>query len=177
VQAAASETVKEIATHYAPVDRLYADAKQTIGSTKPAEVLGAVIGRIESARQAAVSAEEGAQNYAALIPDPLLQLLQWEQTSRLQLEAKGQGAADGFVRECVDPLLNAAFKPIVWHYADDRILQKDRFRVAKVILPDDEEPRFGVSVEYDYPLPIPFVKKTITIKKNALERAWIGKRE
>jgi hypothetical protein len=180
VQSAASETTKEIATHYEPVDRLYAEAKNKLGQTKPVQALEAVIDRIQTARQTAISAETGAQNYAALIPEPVLQLLQWERNSRLELEQKGQSAADGFVRECVDPVLNAAFKPIIWHYADDRVLAKDRLRVTKITLPNlnaDREPWFGVSVEYEYRLPIPFITKTVIIRKSALERAWIGKRE
>ncbi|WP_438432872.1 hypothetical protein [Gorillibacterium sp. sgz500922] len=180
VQGAASETVKEVSTHYAPIDRLYAEAKQALGGTKTVQVLNSVIGQIQSARQAAIQAEEGAQNYAALIPEPLLELVEWERNSRMELEARGQAAADGIVQEYVDPVLNAAFKPIVWHYADNRVLQKDRFRITKVTLPDlnaDKEPWFGVSVEYEYRLPIPFLTKTITIRKSAMERAWVGKRE
>lgn len=179
VQAAASESVKEIATHYAPVDRLYSKAKEMAGTTKTAEVLLAVIDQMKAARQAALEAEEGAQTYAALVPEPILQLLEWERKRRLQLEAAGQEAKDEVVRTCVDPVLNAAFKPIVWHYADERALQQERFRITKVTIPDLNaagEPWFGVEVEYRFRLPLPFVNKTVTVKKKAMERAWVGSR-
>ncbi|WP_058304338.1 TadE/TadG family type IV pilus assembly protein [Gorillibacterium timonense] len=179
VQAAASESVKEIATHYAPVDRLYLKAKQAAGNTKTAEVLTSVIDQIKAARQAAIEAENSAQSYASLIPEPIVQLLEWEQKRRQQLEASGQETVDQVVETCIDPVLNAAFQPVVWHYADERVLRKDHFRITKVTIPDlnaSGEPWFGVEVEYQYRLPVPFVKKTVTVKKKAMERAWVGKR-
>ncbi|MEO3944583.1 TadE family protein [Gorillibacterium sp. CAU 1737] len=179
VQAAASETVKEIATHYAPVDRLYSKAKQKAAGTRTAEVIGQVLDQIRKARGAVTQAEESAATYESIIPDSILSLLEWEKKRREQWEAEGQSMGEDVVRTCVDPVLNGAFQPIVWHYADKRVLQKEQFRVTKVTLPDLNragEPWFGVEVEYRVRLPLPFVSKTIVIRKKAMERAWVGNR-
>ncbi|WP_155987781.1 hypothetical protein [Gorillibacterium massiliense] len=177
VQKAAGETVKVLGTHMGPVDLLYEAAKEKWQGTKASIWLTDTIGKIEDARSKVTSAEEMAEGMGSILPDPVVQWVEWEKARRVELEATGQDTANELVHRSVDPLVNAAFKPIVLHYADDGYLKSDRLTVKEVILPDFDSHKtteLAIVLEYRYTLPIPFFHKTITIRKKAVETAWIG---
>ncbi|MCL6458649.1 MAG: hypothetical protein K6T85_11645 [Gorillibacterium sp.] len=179
LQSAATETVKEIATHFGPVDLLYSEAREVVITSKPGVLFGQVIDKIEGALEQVVGIEDATLQMEAMIPEPIIQLLKWEKTRREKLEASGEEAAQDAVQDCVDPLLNQAFAPIVLHFSDKRIIHQDSFRVVKVTIPDLNSYKhlnFGIEVEYVYRLPLPFINKKVRLKKRALERVWIGNR-
>ena len=173
LQAAASESVKQIATHFGPVDLLYREASARLASTQTGILLGDVLGRIESARAQALEVEDSVLQREALIPQPVVDLLRWEKSRREQLESTGKEA----VADCIDPLMNRAFAPIVLSFAETRIIRKEHLRVTKVTIPDlskRQQLNFGIELAYDYKLPLPFLNRTVTLKKKAMERVWIG---
>ncbi|MBC8081222.1 MAG: hypothetical protein H7X86_12825 [Gorillibacterium sp.] len=179
LQSATSETVKEISTHFGPIDLLYREAHKVVVTSKPGVIVGQVINKIEGAREQVLGVEDAAIQMEALIPEPIVHLLKWEKTRREQLELSGNQFAQDAIQECVDPLLNQAFKPIILHFSDDRVIHKENLTVVKVTMPDLNAYKhvdFGIEVEYKYQLPIPFVNKTITLRKRAMERVWIGSR-
>lgn len=173
LQAAASESVKQIATHFGPVDLLYQEASKRLASTKTGILIGDVLGRIENARAQAMEVEDAVLEREALIPQSIVDLLRWEKSRREQLETAGKEA----VADCIDPLLNRAFAPIVLSFAETRVIRKDNLRVTKVTMPDLYKRRqldFGIELAYDYKLPLPFINRTVTLKKKAMERVWVG---
>lgn len=68
--------------------------------------------------------------------------------------------------------------PVVRHYSDVKLANKEDLIVTKVTLPNilvnGGSPYLGIEVSYKVDLPLPFVKKQLEIKKQAYERVWIG---
>lgn len=177
LQSAVSETTKQIAAHLYPVRLLYGEAKQKLAGSKAGMWLQEVIDRVQTVRYKVTDAEDLAKAYERYIPEPILQWVEWEKQRREELEAAGRSSVENVVKNTVDPLLCKAFQPIVVHFADTRVLQSERLRVETVAVPSLEpggESFVGIEAAYDLKLPIPFWSKTVTIRKKAYERAWIG---
>jgi hypothetical protein len=178
LQKAVGETAKVLAVHMEPVELLYAEAKGKWNETRPAQLLERTAEQIKDARSKVTDAEAMAERMESLLPDSILQWVEWEKERREQLEAKGQEAADGLVHRSVDPVVNRAFVPIVLHYADPGYLRSEQLTVTEVTFPDFEDHGqafVGIEAQYDYKLPVPFMNKTLHLRKKAWERAWVGK--
>lgn len=183
LQSAVSETTKVVAAHMYPVDLLYQQAKGKWEQTAAAGWLEQALGHIESVKQTAVNTEEFMDQYERWIPDPVIKLMEWERTNREEVEALGQAQSEEAkqaVKAVYKPLLNKAVTPIVALYANKTSLRTERLKVTDVILPDlnqRDQAFIGIEAEYEVPLVIPFFHKTMTVRKRALERAWIGGNE
>ena len=84
---------------------------------------------------------------------------------------------DSSAQEPLQPALRTAFIPLLWHNADQNILEREGLEVASVRLPDLNDPGNAYIVleaEYTMPLRIPFFHPTIRFHKTAKERVWIG---
>lgn len=177
LQKAAGETVKVLAVHMAPVDTLYSEAKAKWNETKPAERLNRALEAVRETKGRIESAEDAAETLGSLLPDSIVSFLEWEKKRREQLERDGNAAATEWVHRSVDPIVNKAFLPVVLHYANRDKLDADRLTVREVRFPDFENHRsldVGVTLQYDYKLPLPFFSITFHLQKTAVERAWIG---
>lgn len=177
LQSALTECTKEMATHMGPVETIYLQAKAAASETAPAILLRQTLERIRSVRDTTVQAEDWVQRMGNFIPEPVLELVEWEQKRREELEKAGKDKSDELVHKTLNPLINQAFKPIVLHYADTGILKADQFRIVHVDLPnlgDHDKAYLGITAEYEWKLPIPFLRKTIRLRKTAWERAWLG---
>ncbi len=142
------------------------------------ERITSAIQLVQSTRDKVLGAEQLADDYAAYIPDSLLELLKWEQELRVSVEEKAQGQLIEIYEEHVASRIYAALTPVVYGFGESRAIKKDNFKVISVIMPDligEGEPYFGIEAQVTYKLPIPFFSQTITLKKRAYERAWIGK--
>lgn len=177
LQSAVSETTKQIAAYVYPVRLLYGEAKHKLAGSKPGIWLQDMIDRVQTVRTKATDLEDLAKTYERYIPEPILQWIEWEKTRREQLEQSGRSAVEQTVKRTVDPLLCKAFQPIVVHFSDTRALKPERLEVETVTVPSlepDGDSFVGIEATYDLKLPIPFWSRTVTIRKKAYERAWVG---
>ena len=177
LQTAVSETVKDISTHMYPVRLLYIEAKQKTEQSKAGILYQNILDKVNQAKEQIETVEGLTDQFARFIPDSIVALIQWEKTRREELENKGKEQADEFIENTFNPVLNQAFKKIVLQYADPSLVHASNLKVTKVTLSNLEQPEeafIGIEAQYDYKLPIPFINKTIHLRKRAYERAWIG---
>jgi hypothetical protein len=176
LQTAVSESTKVLAANMYPVELLYKQGQAQWQNSQASAWLNQVLTEAQSARQQIVDAEKFAEDYAQWIPEPLLLLVQWEKERRTQLEAKGQKAAEEAKKKVNEVMLGAA-TPIVAAFADERRLRREKLKVTELTFPsfDNKDEAFlGIEATYELKLFIPFFKKTIFLKKRALERVWVG---
>jgi hypothetical protein len=177
LQTAVSESNKQIATHMYPVKLLYAEAKEKAVNSRTGVIIQQVLDQIAQARSKVTASEDFAGLYASYIPEPIVLILEWEKKKREFYEDQGQNKAQQTIDQIFTPLLNKAFTKLVLQFADTSILQAARFNVVEVKLPDLEgngDKLFSIEAQYDYHLPIPFFHKTISLRKRATERIWVG---
>ncbi|WNQ09129.1 hypothetical protein MJA45_15895 [Paenibacillus aurantius] len=177
MRSAVGETVKVTAAHMGPVETLYVSAKEKASETKPAILLGEVLSRIRNARDTVVGAEESAAKYEEWIPDSVLAVIEWEKEQREHWEQEGKDGVDQVIDQTVTPMLNKAFKPVVLHYGNRKILKEENLEIVKISFPElgnHARAGFGIEVSYAFQLPVPFFHKTVMIRKKAYERVWVG---
>lgn len=83
---------------------------------------------------------------------------------------QGTGAADRAI-------LDNVFQPLFDAYIDDTVLRIENFQITQASLPNlrnRSEAYLAVEARYDMPLYLPFFSQTMTFKKKAVERVWIG---
>jgi hypothetical protein len=177
LQSAVSETTKSIAAQLYPVKLLVQEAKSKYEQSGAAGAINAAVDRVQTARSKVIGAEDFIDEYAAYIPDPVLEILKWEKEKREQGEGVLESEYDSFIEKQINPRVNAAFTPIVYAYSDSTYIQHDNLKVTSVILPDlfaGGKTYFGVEAELAFRLRLPFISRTLTLKKKAYERAWLG---
>jgi len=177
LKSAAVETTKIVATHMYPVELLLAEAKQKFDETRIGAAIGEIVDRAKSVQDAVESAEQFVDDYAAWIPDPLLQLMAWEKDARESVEGAAGQAWDDVSGTVLQPMLNAAMKPLVRQFADMELLEDERLEVSKVqwlSFSDRSKAYVGIELKYRFSIKLPFFRKDIIISKKAYERAWLG---
>ena len=177
MQSGVSEATKSIAGQLYPVRVLVQEAQSKYDQSRAADILNAVVGHVQSARNHVTSAEDFADAYAAYIPDSLLEIVRWEKEKRELGEGMAQDELDRLYESQVKPRMLAVFTPIVFAFCDGSIVDKRNFKVISVTLPSMKqggEAFFGIEAQLTYKLPIPFISQTIVLKKRAYERAWVG---
>lgn len=177
LQAGVSEATKSIAGQLYPVRLLVQEAKVKFEQSGSAEIMNSAIDHVQSAREQVANTESLADEYAAYIPQTLLELVKWEKEKRLQGEEFVTDEKENLYEQQVKPRLQAAFTPIVYAFCDHSTVMRDNFKVISVTLPslyNDGDAYFGLEAEISYRLPIPFISHTIILKKRAYERAWVG---
>lgn len=175
--AGVTEATKTIAGQVYPVRLLVQEAKLKLGQSRPAEIMNTAISHIQSARDQVTHAESLIDEYAAYIPEPLVELVKWEKEKRILGEQLATEGKETLLEEQLKPRLNAAITPIVYAFCDSRTVPKEGFKVTSVTLPSMEaggEAFFGIEVQLTYKLPLPFISQTIVLKKRAFERSWVG---
>lgn len=177
LRSAVSETAKTMAASMYPVSLLYAEGKSKIESSKPAQVWDSISGRAEAARGQVERVEQFVDDYAAYIPEQLLSLAEGEKRWRESLEEAGNDSIDEAKRQAAQAIAKAVFTPIVKRFADMKLLDEKRLQVIQVDWPIPDDPDrawIGIEVQYEMKLAVPLFSKTVTLKKKALERCWIG---
>ncbi|MGO4270753.1 TadE/TadG family type IV pilus assembly protein [Paenibacillus sp. TAF58] len=177
LQAGVSEATKSVAGQLYPVRLLVQEAKSKFDQSQAAQVMSSVVDRVQMARDQVKNTENLADEYAAYIPNSLLELVKWEKEKRELGEGKAQEELEELYDSQVKPRIHAAFTPIVYAFCNPTIMKKDKFKVISVRLPSMEsggEAFFGIEAQMTYKLPLPFISQTIIIKKKAVERAWVG---
>ncbi|MEW9698813.1 TadE/TadG family type IV pilus assembly protein [Paenibacillus sp. SI8] len=177
LQAGVAEATKSIAGQLYPVRLLVQEAKSRYDQSQAGDIINSVIDRVQSTRSKVIGTEDFADEYAAYIPDALLELVKWEKEARLSGESKVKDERDRFYEETVKPQINAAFTPIVYAFCDSSAVRKETFKVISVTLPSLSEggsAYFGIEAQISYKLPLPFMSQTLILRKKAIERAWVG---
>ncbi|MGG1520221.1 pilus assembly protein [Paenibacillus oryzisoli] len=172
-----SEATKTIAGQIYPVRLLVQEAAEKWNQSSAASAIQSAIDKVEAARNGVTSAESLADDYAAYIPDAVLELVRWEKEKRESGEAALQGEWDEFVDEQVKSRMLAAFTPIVYGFCNEAVVDKASFQVTDVQLPSltqDGNANFVIEAQLTYRLPIPFMSRTVILRKRAMERTWIG---
>lgn len=177
LQSAVSETAKQIAAHLHPVRLMYGEAKSKVQGSKAGSAIQEMTNRVVDARGKLTGAEDFIEQYEKYIPGPIVDLAAWEKARREQLEQAGTEKMDDMKRQIVDPALCRAFQPIVMHYANKNILKGERLQIEQLTVPGLESggnDYIGIQAKYLVKLPIPFIHKTVEIRKKAYERVWVG---
>ncbi|SDN82072.1 hypothetical protein SAMN04487897_10536 [Paenibacillus sp. yr247] len=177
LQAGVTEATKSIAGQLYPVRLLVHEAKSRFDQSHVGEMMNSAIDRVQTARDQVKNTENLADEYAAYIPDSLLELVRLEKEKRELGEGKAQEEMDGLYELQVKPRILAAFTPIVFAFCDGSTIQNDKFKVISVTLPSMDsggDALFGIEAQITYKLPLPFMSQTILLKKRAVERAWVG---
>lgn len=177
LRAAVSETGKSIAGYWPPVRMAYSDAKERVSATQAGKWGADIRSRLEAARGQWTGGEEWLMQYEALLPDPVIAVLEWEIGKREKLEESAQQGAEDSVRRLTDPLLCRAFEPVLHRYANPKLLRPDRLKLDQIRLPSLEpggNPYVEIAASYELKLPVPFWNKTVRLSKKSYERAWVG---
>lgn len=154
LHSAASQAVRQIAAHIHPIDL----AIQQAAAVNPLEAASPV----PKSSWGDIAAEA-----AQWLPNPAGQLI----SSALQGDWKPlqDMAGTELGRSVVEPVLREA--------ADQAILEPERIRLSHLALPDlkkETEPLLTMSVEYEFPLKLPFFGKPIILRDQASERVWVS---
>jgi hypothetical protein len=177
LQSAVTEATKSIATQLYPVKLVVQEAKIKYDESQTSSVINSVVTRVQSARSKVTGAEDFIDDYSAYIPDQVLEILKLEKEMREQGEGALHSEYDSFINNQFRPRVNAAFTPIVFAYSDSTLIRRDILKVTSVIFPDlltGGEKYFGIEAQLAFRLRLPFINRTLILKKQAYERAWLG---
>lgn len=68
-------------------------------------------------------------------------------------------------------------EPMAREFAENSVLRPERIKLAKLMLPDlmNKEAAFlSVTLQYDFPMKVPFLGKSIILSKQVRERVWVS---
>ncbi|WP_201006280.1 TadE/TadG family type IV pilus assembly protein [Paenibacillus glycanilyticus] len=155
LQSAASQTVRQIATHIRPADLTFQKASSSIpdfGSIglKLPDWGGAI-----------------AKEAAGWLPAPA------DALASAALEGNWQPVTDAAATE----LGRTAVEPLLRQFADEAVLEKERLGLSHLSLPDlkeKQEPYLTIEAEYEFPLSLPFLNRKIVLREQASERVWVS---
>ncbi|WP_155985860.1 TadE/TadG family type IV pilus assembly protein [Paenibacillus gorillae] len=153
LQSAASQTVRQMAAHIYPVDLAYQQVEHKLPEFTPANA------NLSDWGQIAVKAAEW-------LPDP----------AGAAAAAVIQGDWLPLIDTAATELGRAAIEPMLQHYADEAVINKERIKLSRLGLPDlkhKQEPYLTIEAEYDFPMKIPFTGKKIRLREQASERVWV----
>jgi hypothetical protein len=173
LQTAVSETNKQLASHMYPVKLLYMEAKTQLETSKTGIVIQRVLDQVVQARSKVINSEDFVERYASYIPEPIVVWMECEKKKRQFLEENGQEAAMKLWKS----VLNQAFTKLVLKFTDTALLRPDQLHVVDVNLPDLESSTdafIAIEAQYDHRLSIPFFHRTLSLRKRAVERIWVG---
>ncbi|WP_169086501.1 hypothetical protein [Paenibacillus sp. PL91] len=154
LHSAASQTVRQMATNIHPVELAWQQAAAQI----PVPV---------QARFPLSSWSEIAAEASEWLPSPAGEMV--SSALRGDFRPLQNMAATEIGRAVIEPLLR--------EFADAAIIDPKRLRLDWLTLPDlgkKDEPYLAISVEYDFPLKLPFYGRPIVLKEQASERVWIS---
>ncbi|MFD2612173.1 hypothetical protein [Paenibacillus gansuensis] len=167
---AVTETTKQIASHAYPVELMYLQAEASpLGQT-----LQTAAGHVKTAREAVAHAEELFGDFTYLIPDEMLDFAVWLKNYRQTAEQTAGEKAKLMLAKAFQPMFIQLTKKIL---PATMKLDATKLSLKEVILPvpgSREHAFVGITAEYTYTLPVPFIHKTVTLREQSYERAWVG---
>lgn len=165
LQSAVMNTVKQVAVHMYPIElmtkkrRDASDDPNSFSLRKPPAIALKMVAR------------QFVEQFSNVLPPPINQWVSDDVGVWVEKRVKKAGErGQAYIGE-------AFIKPLLVQYGIQGTLRAERIRITQVQLPDivdKKEPYIAIEVEYDLPLRVPFLFKTITIAARASERVWIG---
>jgi len=177
LKSAAVETTKLVAAHLYPVELLVDEAKSQYNGSQIGSGINSAIDRVKQLQGKLEQTEQFVDDYAAWIPEPFIQLIEWEKEVRQSAETQTEEELRHLNDTVLQPKLNQAVKPIVYMFADQSVLEEDRMSVNKVNWPslsERDHAYLGIEVTYRFPIRVPFLNTELVLKKKAYERVWLG---
>jgi hypothetical protein len=177
VQSAVSETVKLVSAHMYPVNLLADEAKMRWEMSRAGTVYGEVLDKVNGARGLVASAEDFVTDYASFVPDPLIRLIELEKEKREHLETMTAEQYAEYKEKLLTPLIRQSLTAVVRQQLNEGVIHPASLHVTNAVLPDLESggnAYFGLEAEVELTLAIPFIRKTVLVKKQAYERVWVG---
>lgn len=177
LKSAAVETTKLVSANLYPVELLVDEAKAKYNGSQIGAGINSAIDRVKTAQGKLEQAEKFVDDYGAWIPEPFIQLIEWEKEVRQSAATQTEAELQNLNNTVLQPRLNQAMKPIVYLFADQSTLEKDRMNVNKVNWPslsDRDHAYLGIELTYRFPIRLPFLSKELILKKKAYERVWLG---
>lgn len=168
LKTAVMETTKGLAANMYPVEVIYEEVVSRAGETAAGKHIQQLVDKAREAQADWKEIEDTIGSFAALVPESSLQWLEWE--------SKFQDQKDS-VEEWLSRQIYAAFKPVLLHHTNTKLLHAERLEIVNMSFPSlasGDASFFTLEAEYTFKLPIPFFNRNITIKKRAHERSWTG---
>ncbi|WP_081419072.1 TadE/TadG family type IV pilus assembly protein [Paenibacillus sp. Leaf72] len=154
LQAAASQSARQIAAHIYPVELAY----QRVSASKP---------EFSAAQMPLADWSAAASNAAKWLPDPA--------------GALASSALSGDWKPLIDmaatEIGRGAIEPLLRQNADEAVLETARIKLSRLALPDlknKQQPYLIIEAEYEFPMQLPFMKQKLILREQASERVWIS---
>ncbi|WP_245596110.1 AAA family ATPase [Paenibacillus taiwanensis] len=164
LQSSATNSVKMVAAHMYPV----ALALQNVESSSA----GSQIKKFSRPPAMAIrlTVNEFGHKFGRVLPQPA--------GTWVEDKAKWAGLyAESLGEQAQAVVGQALFQPLLARYGVQGVLTSSRIRVTHLKLPDlkeKQEPYIALELEYDLPMRVPLLMKTVTLRARAAERVWIG---
>lgn len=153
LQSLASSTVKQFSSHIHPIYLLIQETKQPAQSEQSKEITDS-------------SWQEVVYELSDLLPAPMDELIQealkgnWWPTINLATSFVGREVLEPFVRK----------------QSSSQVLRPEHIHLVYLQFPDllnNTTYHFGVTLEYELPLKIPFTNTPIIVREHAMQRVWM----
>jgi hypothetical protein len=159
LRSAVNQAAHQLAVQAYPLQRL----SETLSETEFMQKLNDWIDKYESGKR---EVEDWLDEYGELIPAPIREAMVHALQSADKLE-------DGLTEP-----VRAAFKPLVAHYLPPH-MEDERLTVRSLYYPilaegRDRDLMLKLEAEYEVPLHVPFMSRTIKLRAVAWERLWVG---
>ncbi|WP_330164044.1 TadE family protein [Paenibacillus campinasensis] len=161
LQSMVSDTVKTVTAHIYPVSIAVSpngDQASESGSSSPSHW-----------EIPKLSLSDWASQYTSQLPSPVNEWIQ-------EAIATGEEPLQQLKNEAAQAVLDPVVKPILRPFMPE-LLHYERIHVSNLHIPNlktNEKPYFGIEVNYELPIRMPFVNKKIVLQAKAQERLWIG---
>lgn len=166
---ALTETTKQFSAHMYAAEVLL----EEFNKTKAGQTIAQYTAEIKAVSNQAQQTGQWFEQVSEMMPVDLLDLLPVVNEAEQALVAGGN---DLYVAT-----LNLLLNPLVMNYTDSfghgKVLNKERLKIVGLQFPDlgnRNDPYFGIEATYDVHLNLPFIQRTIQLRKKSLERVWIG---
>lgn len=161
LQSMVSDTVKTVAAHIYPVSIAVSQNGDEASESGPPSSSHWEIPKL--------SLGDWASRYTSSLPSPVNEWVQ-------EAVATGEEPLQQLRNQAVEAVLDPVVKPILKPFMPE-FLNYERVHVSNIHIPNlksNEKPYFGIEVNYDLPIRMPFVNKKIVLQAKAQERLWIG---
>lgn len=158
LQSAASQTVRQVATHIRPADLAFQKASSSIPALPNLGSFGLPLPDWGG---------DLAKEAAGWLPAPAGVL------ASAALEGNWQPVTDAAATE----LGRTAVEPQLQQFADEAVLQKEHLSLSHLSLPDlkeKQQPFLTIVAEYEFPFSLPFINRKIVLREQASERVWVS---
>lgn len=161
LQSTVSDTVKTVAAHMYPISLAVQANSDNSGTGEPSTSHWEI---------PQLSLADWVSKYSDSLPAPVNE---WVRDA----VASGEEPLQELKNQTIEAVLDPVLKPVLKPFMPDDLLDYDRIHVSNVRIPNlksGASPYFGIEVNYELPIRVPFLNKLIVLQAKAQERLWIG---